>query len=100
MGDVYIKDKSKEQLVSDLMGTAMPGSVVHEQQKMAIVVRSVQDIELAIDAHANAIRGAIEATEKIANSLDKVNTILNAVRMIAAMVMVALAIITVRAAIG
>jgi hypothetical protein len=39
----YIKNKTKEEILADLKGTAEPGSVVHEQQKMAIIVRCTQD---------------------------------------------------------
>jgi len=48
MNDNYIKGKNKEDLLKDLYGTSQPGSVVHEQQKMAIFVRCTEDLEKAI----------------------------------------------------
>lgn len=46
--DNYIKDKNKRQLIKELNGTALPGSVVHEQQKMAILVACTEDLETVI----------------------------------------------------
>ncbi len=48
--DSYIKDKNKKQLIRELNGTALPGSVVHEQQKMAILVACTEDLETAISS--------------------------------------------------
>lgn len=36
--DAYYKDKTPDEILAELYGTAQPGSPVHEQQKMAIFV--------------------------------------------------------------
>ncbi len=63
--DVYIKDKTKEQILAELHGTAEPGSVVHEQQKMAILVRCTQDLERRISELTGAIEGASKESKDL-----------------------------------
>jgi hypothetical protein len=62
--DAYVKGKSKEQILIELHGTANPGSVTHEQQKAAILVRCTQDLE----SRANELTTAIG---RAAGSLDR-----------------------------
>jgi len=44
----YVRNKDKNQILEEMYTTAKPGSVVHEQQKMAIMVRCTEDLEKAI----------------------------------------------------
>ncbi|MEW6025692.1 MAG: hypothetical protein AB1599_00145 [Planctomycetota bacterium] len=67
MGDEYVKDKDKNQILSELKGTALPGSVVHEQQKMAIMIRCTEDIEKTIEG----LRKQIELSTKETSSLNR-----------------------------
>ena len=41
----YVKEKSKNQILEELNGTAQPNSSVHEQQKMGIIVRCTEDMQ-------------------------------------------------------
>ena len=48
MSDRYIRDKSKEQLLSEMNDTASPNSPHYGKVKMAIIVRCTQDLEKSI----------------------------------------------------
>ena len=41
----HVEGKNKNEILEALVGTAQPGSSVHEQQKMGIIVRSTEDLE-------------------------------------------------------
>jgi hypothetical protein len=85
--DLYIKDKTKEQILAELHGTAEPGSVVHEQQKMAILVRCTQDLEKRISELTGAIEGASKESKDLGMrvvALTRVLTIATALGAIAA----------------
>ena len=68
MGEAYIKGKSKEEILAQLDSIAEPGSVTHEQQKMAIIVRCTQDLEKSLnEAERNIglrLNGLTEALDK------------------------------------
>jgi hypothetical protein len=51
----YVEGKSKNEILEEMYGTADPHSVVHEQQKMAIMVRCTEDLEKAISKLSNKI---------------------------------------------
>jgi len=74
--DMYIKDKSKEQILADLYGTAEPGSEVHEQQKMAILVRCTQDLEAQIRGLTSAMEEANAGNKRLNGKLLFLNLIL------------------------
>ena len=44
----YVEGKDKNQILGEMYTTARPGSIVHEQQKSAIIVRCTEDIEKAL----------------------------------------------------
>lgn len=56
--DEHIRDKTVEQLLADMLGTAQPLSPVHEQQKAAVFARSIADL-------ASAIREDTAATDRL-----------------------------------
>ncbi|ENM8064921.1 hypothetical protein ACUOEB_004183 [Vibrio vulnificus] len=62
----FVEGKSKEQILEEMRDVAEPGSVVHEQQKAGIIVRSTQDIE-------DALLELGEKLERRANSSDKMS---------------------------
>ena len=72
----YVKGKNKEQILDELKGTAEPGSVVHEQQKMGIIVRCVQDIEKAISSLELSINKNAESSKDLSKRLYWLNIIL------------------------
>ena len=51
----YVEGKDKNQILKEMYTTAQPGSVVHEQQKAAIMVRCTEDLEKAIITLKNRI---------------------------------------------
>ena len=57
----YVKGKNKNTILQDMYGTAQPGSVVHEQQKMGIIVRCTEDIEKIVQ---EATRSATSLSKK------------------------------------
>ena len=67
--DNYIKDKTKEEILADLYGTAKPSSTVHEQQKMAIIVRCTQDLEESLKNLEESMIKSSESTNKLSNRL-------------------------------
>lgn len=67
--DKYIKNKTKEEILADLKGTAEPGSIVYEQQKMAIIVRCVQDLEKSLKSLEESIIKSSESTNNLSNRL-------------------------------
>ena len=46
----YVEGKTKNEILAELALTALPGSIIHEQQKAAITVRCTEDIESAFSA--------------------------------------------------
>jgi hypothetical protein len=81
--EAYIKDKSKAQILADLVGTAHPGSPVHEQQKMAIIVRCVEDVEGKIGSLTDVIDAANRSNAELANKLYTLNFTLTAATWVA-----------------
>jgi hypothetical protein len=75
----YINEKTVEQLLIDMYGTAEPGSTVHEQQKMAIFARSIADLASAIRDDA----AASDRVQQTSASLQRQLVILNWVLAIA-----------------
>lgn len=67
--DVYVRGKDKNQLLSELVGTAQPGSVVHEQQKMGILVRCTEDLEAAVGHLRQSIAEGAESSNRLASKV-------------------------------
>ena len=63
----YVQGKPKTEILDDMAGTAQPGSQIHEQQKAAIIVRSTEDIQAALQKQASA-------TRKVNDTLGQLNT--------------------------
>jgi tRNA U34 5-methylaminomethyl-2-thiouridine-forming methyltransferase MnmC len=65
VGDAYIRGKGKDQLLTELLGTAQVASPAQIQQLAAIFVRSVEDLEaVAADLRASVDRAA-EASARL-----------------------------------
>ncbi|EGQ8093445.1 TPA: hypothetical protein RQL13_004544 [Vibrio vulnificus] len=73
----YVKDKSKNQILEELVGTAQAGSQVHEQQKSAIIVRCTEDIQISINELSDEIDKLKVAFEESSKSSGKVALALN-----------------------
>jgi hypothetical protein len=63
----YVQGKTKNEILEAMPGTAQPGSVIHEQQKSAILVRCTEDMQVALQEQSNA-------TRKVDTSLVELNT--------------------------
>ena len=74
--DDYVKNKNKDQILSDLYGTARPDTVVHEQLKSAILVRCTEDLEKKLADVATSITNAGEQSKKLSSKLLYLNIIL------------------------
>lgn len=73
----YVTEKDKNQILSEMVGTAQPGSSVHEQQKSAIIVRCTEDIQESISALSDEIDNLKMAFEESSRSSGKVALSLN-----------------------
>ncbi|MCK4734402.1 MAG: hypothetical protein KAT65_18245 [Methanophagales archaeon] len=82
--DSYIEDKTKEEILADLKGTAEPRSVVHEQQKMAIIVRCTQDLEKSLKNLEKSQIKSSDSMNKLSNRLFWLEIILVAATIVGA----------------
>ncbi|WP_028301337.1 hypothetical protein [Oceanospirillum beijerinckii] len=62
----YVQGKTKSEILDEMAGTAQPGSQIHEQQKAGIIVRSTEDIQIALEKQTSA-------TLKVNNALEQLN---------------------------
>ena len=65
----HVKGKDKNQILGNLIWTGMPGSPVHEQQKMWIFVRCTEDLE-------NVIKESSESSNSLWIKIFYLNVIL------------------------
>ncbi len=72
----YVEGKNKNQLLKELCGTAQPGSTVHEQQKMGILVRSVEDIEGAFKSLEKSMNNNAKSSNSLARKVFWLNVVL------------------------
>jgi len=80
----YVKNKSKNEILEALVGTGEPGSFVHEQQKMGIIVRSVEDIEEALKSLEKSMNKNAESSSQLATKVFWLNVVLAAATVIGA----------------
>ena len=72
----YVKDKTKEQLVKELSGTADPGSPTHEQMKMGIIMRCTQDLEKSLKSLETSMNLNADSSQNLARKVFWLNWIL------------------------
>ena len=72
----YVKGKDKNEILNDMYGTAHPGSQVHEQQKMGIIVRSVEDLEVALKSLEESMNRNSESSTQLASKVFWLNVVL------------------------
>lgn len=63
----YVQGKTKSEILDEMADTAQTGSQIHEQQKSGIIVRSTEDIQVALGKQTNA-------TRKVNNALEQLNS--------------------------
>jgi len=88
----YVAGKDKNQLLEDLKGTAQVGSQVHEQQKAAIIVRSVEDIEHSINLLAQQLQENAKSSDSLGKKVFWLNGILAIATVVGAIATVVMAI--------
>ncbi|MHB1076879.1 hypothetical protein [Thiobacillus sp.] len=72
----YVEDKSKNEILEALTSTALPGSSVHEQQKMGIIVRSAEDLEEALKNLEKSMNRNAESSSQLATKVFWLNVVL------------------------
>jgi hypothetical protein len=80
----YVADKSKNDILEAMAGTAQPGSAIHEQQKSAILVRCTEDVESAFQTLGLQITESVKATEKMSNRIYWLNVALTIATLVGA----------------
>lgn len=84
----YIKGKSKSEILTEMSSTAEPGSQIHEQQKAAIIVRSAEDLEAALDRLNESMINNAAASTGVASRLLWLNVVLALATVVLAIVAV------------
>jgi hypothetical protein len=72
----YVKGKSKNELLDALVNTAEPGSRAHEQQKMGIIVRSVEDLEKSLGLLKDSMNENAKSSTALAKKVFWLNLVL------------------------
>lgn len=72
----YVKGKSKNDILGEMVDTAQSTSPVREQQKMGIVVRCTEDIEAALKSLENSMGRNAESSQGLAKKVYWLNVIL------------------------
>lgn len=93
--DHYVRGKTKEELLSDLHGTAEVASSTFEQLRMGILVRCTEDIEQVLaqlGGSAEKLRKSIESGSSAAYKLSAMVTVLYIVIALAAVANVVIAL--------
>src|SRR5207247_11052390 len=67
----YVEGKDKNEILTALVGTGQPGSPVHEQQKMGIIVRCTEDIERALRGLEESVHESAQTLGEALHSLEK-----------------------------
>jgi len=87
--DSRIKNKSKSQILSELKDTAIPGTPVHEQQKIAIIVRCVEDLEKSLNSVETSMNKNADSSQKLANKVFYLSIILTIATILGSIIAIA-----------
>ncbi|EOE6055862.1 hypothetical protein ACVDQD_003764, partial [Vibrio cholerae] len=90
----HVKDKSKNEILEAMVGTAMPTSPAHEQQKAGIIVRCTEDIEKSIKSLENQLVKNADASDRMGEKVFWLNIILAVATLVGAVATVVIAIKT------
>jgi len=72
----YVEGKDKNQILTELVDVAMPGSRLHEQHKMAIIVHCTEDLEKSLTSLEKSMNNNAAASSKLAAKVLWLNVIL------------------------
>lgn len=79
-----VKTKSTRQLLDELGKVAQPGSVVHEQQKMAVLVSSVEDLQHALHELGRQLSRSATTNDSLARKVYWLNVVLTVATVVGA----------------
>lgn len=79
----YVKDKNKNEILNAMVDTAQVGSPVQEQQKMGIIVRSVEDIEASLKSLEVSMNNSAASSTQLASKVFWLNVVLTVATVIA-----------------
>lgn len=72
----HIERKGKNEILTEVMESGVPGSINLEQQKMGIVVRSVEDIEGSLKSLEDSMNNNAASSESLARKVFWLNVVL------------------------
>ncbi|MBI4618676.1 MAG: hypothetical protein HY739_00690 [Desulfobacterales bacterium] len=84
----WVKGKSKNEILSEIVGTAEPGSDVREQQKLGILVRCTEDIEAALKSLERSMSETANSSHELSKKVFWLNIILTIATAIGAIIAV------------
>ncbi|EHY0959438.1 TPA: hypothetical protein RQL27_004445 [Vibrio vulnificus] len=87
----FVEGRSKEQILEEMRDVAQPGSVVHEQQKAGIIVRSTQDIEKVLQELGEKLERSASSSDKMSERIYWLNVVLAFATVVAAIATVVIA---------
>jgi hypothetical protein len=90
----YVKGKNKNQILEELKDTPEVGSLVHEQQKAALIVRCTEDIEASLNALKNQLKENAESSDRLGVKVFWLNIVLALATLVGAIATVVIAIKT------
>lgn len=80
----HVKRKGKNEILAEVMESGVPDSINHEQQKMGIIVRSVEGIEGALKSLEESMNKNAASSESLARKVSWLNVILTAATVVGA----------------
>ena len=72
----YVRGKSKNEILEEMVSTAQVGSSVHEQQKAALTVRCTEDIEAALAALQKQLDENAKSSDRLSSKVYWLNVAL------------------------
>jgi len=88
----HVEGKTKNEILTALATTAEPGSVVHEQQKAAIIVRCTEDIETAFSALTTQLARNSDSNDRLSTKVFWLNVVITIATVVGAVAAVAQAL--------
>ena len=83
-----VKGKDKNTILAEIRTTADPGSVIHEQQKMGIIVRCTEDLEKSLCSLEASMNKNADSSDSLARKVFWLNVVLTAATVLATLLAV------------
>lgn len=88
----YVEGKTKNEILAELALSALPGSIIHEQQKAAITVRCTEDIETAFSALTSQLAKNSDSNDRLSEKVFWLNVVITIATVVGALAAVAQAL--------